>query len=143
MLTVETKLFDCGKEEMENLSAVSADDIQRFGMTMKKAVVISELSEGILQGRISLENLRELPDEEVILQLTALKEIGRWTAEMLLINCMECPNVVSWGDIAIRRRMEKLYGFPKLTKRQFDVCKSRYSPYGSVASIYLWKLSFL
>ncbi|MDD3395403.1 MAG: DNA-3-methyladenine glycosylase 2 family protein [Anaerotignum sp.] len=127
----------------ENLSVVSADDIQHFGMTMKKAVVISALSEDILQGRISLENLKRLPDEEVIRHLTALKGVGLWTAEMLLINCMERPDVVSWGDIAIRRGMEKLYGFSKLTKSQFDVCKSRYSPYGSVASIYLWRLSFL
>lgn len=127
----------------ENLFSVSADDIQHCGMTMKKATVISALSEDILQGRISLENLKKLPDEEVIRHLTALKGIGLWTAEMLLINCMERPDVVSWGDIAIRRGMEKLYGFPKLTKSQFDVCKSRYSPYGSVASIYLWKLSSL
>lgn len=125
----------------ENLSAVSADDIQHCGMTMKKAIYISELSKDILKGRVCLENLRELPDREIIRCLTAIKGVGLWTAEMLLINCLERPDVVSWGDIAIRRGMEKLYGISKLTKSQFDSCKSRYSPYGSVASIYLWRLS--
>lgn len=125
----------------ESLSAVSADDIQRCGMIMKKAVTISELSKDILQGKIRLDDLRELPDQEVIRYLTTIKGVGLWTAEMLLINCLERPDVVSWGDIAIRRGMEKLYGFPKLTKDQFEVYKSRYSPYGSVASIYLWKIS--
>lgn len=125
----------------ESLSAVSADDIQRCGMIMKKAVTISELSKDILQGKIRLDDLRELPDQEVIRYLTTIKGVGLWTAEMLLINCLERPDVVSWGDIAIRRGMEKLYGFSKLTKDQFEVCKSRYSPYGSVASIYLWKIS--
>lgn len=125
----------------ENLSAISADDIQRCGMIMKKAVTISVLSKDILQGRVSLDDLRELPDQEVIRHLTTIKGVGLWTAEMLLINCLERPDVVSWGDIAIRRGMEKLYGFPKLTKEQFQVCKNRYSPYGSVASIYLWKMS--
>ncbi|NNJ30887.1 hypothetical protein [Lacrimispora defluvii] len=50
------------------------------------------------------------------------------------------PDVVSFGDIAIRRGMEKLYGDPKLTKEQFDSYRNKYSPYGSVASIYLWEL---
>lgn len=127
----------------ENLSAVSADEIQRCGMIMKKAITISELSKDILQGRVCLNNLRQLPDQEIIRYLTTIKGVGLWTAEMLLINCLERPDVVSWGDIAIRRGMEKLYDFPKLTKDQFEVCKSRYSPYGSVASIYLWKVSFL
>ncbi|MGL6220644.1 MAG: DNA-3-methyladenine glycosylase family protein [Lacrimispora sphenoides] len=126
-----------------NLSAVSADEIQRCGMIMKKAITISELSKDILQGRVCLNNLRQLPDQEIIRYLTTIKGVGLWTAEMLLINCLERPDVVSWGDIAIRRGMEKLYDFPKLTKDQFEVCKSRYSPYGSVASIYLWKVSFL
>lgn len=126
----------------ENLSAVSPDDIQRCGMTMKKAVTISDLSKDILQGKVWFDNLRELPDQEVIRRLTAIKGVGLWTAEMLLINCLERPDVVSWGDMAIRRGMEKLYGFPKLTKSQFEMCRERYSPYGSVASIYLWRLPF-
>lgn len=125
----------------ENLWAVSADDIQRCGMIMKKAIAISELSKDILQGKVCLDDLRELPDQEVVPRLTAIKGVGLWTAEMLLINCLERPDVVSWGDMAIRRGMEKLYGFPKLAKSEFEVCRDRYSPYGSVASIYLWRLS--
>ncbi len=127
----------------ENLSFVTDDAIQQCGMTMKKAITISALSKNIVQRSICLENLWDLPDQEVIERLTEIKGIGLWTAQMLLINCMERPDVVSWGDIAIRRGMEKLYGFPKLTKDQFEKCKRRYSPYGSVASIYLWKISFL
>lgn len=127
----------------ENLSRVSGDAIQQCGMTMKKAITISALSKNIVQHSICIENLWKLSDQEVIARLTAIKGVGLWTAQMLLINCMERPDIVSWGDIAIRRGMEKLYGFPKLTKDQFERCKSRYSPYGSVASIYLWKISFL
>ncbi|WP_312429626.1 DNA-3-methyladenine glycosylase family protein [Lacrimispora sp.] len=142
--TVWSRMQDnLGDITPENLSAVSVDDIQRCGMIMKKAVTISELSKDILQGKVCLEDLRQLPDQEVIRSLTTIKGVGLWTAEMLLIHCLERPDVVSWGDIAIRRGMEKLYGVPKLTKDQFEVYKSRYSPYGSVASIYLWKLSIL
>ncbi|ADL05851.1 DNA-3-methyladenine glycosylase family protein [Lacrimispora saccharolytica] len=127
----------------ENLSAVSADDIQGLGMIMKKAVTISGLSKDIFQGKVRLDDLRDLPDQEVIRRLTAIKGVGLWTAEMLLINCLERPDVVSWGDMAIRRGMEKLYGLQKLTRSEFEGFRDRYSPYGSVASIYLWKLSLL
>ena len=67
--------------------------------------------------------------------------IGRWTAEMLLIFSLMRPDVVSFGDLAIRRGMIYLYGLQGLTKKQFDIYKKRYSPYGSTASLYLWAMS--
>lgn len=126
----------------ENIRAFSADDIQQCGMTMKKAVLICDLSEEVMTGSLRLDNLWELSDDEVIRYLTAIRGIGRWTAEMILINSMERPDVISWGDVAIRRGLEKLYGIEKITREQFEAYKRRYSPYGSVASIYLWRLSF-
>jgi len=65
-----------------------------------------------------------------------------WTAEMLLLNSLERKNILRWGDIAIRRGMMNLYGLEEITIEQFEGYKKLYAPYGSVASIYLWKLSF-
>lgn len=129
-----------GEITPERLSGFAPDDVKHCGMTMKKAVCICDLANEIVEGNLCLDSLLELSDSEVIRRLTTFKGIGQWTAQMLLIN-MERPDVVSWGDIAIRRGMEKLYGNPKLTKKQFESYKNRYSPYGSVASIYLWELS--
>lgn len=120
----------------------TADDIQGCGMTMKKAVCIHQIAQTIAQGDFNLNELNEFSDQEVIKKLTMLNGIGKWTAEMMLINSMERPNIVSWGDIAIRRGMMKLYGLDSLSKEQFDQYCLRYSPFGSVASIYLWELSF-
>jgi 3-methyladenine DNA glycosylase/8-oxoguanine DNA glycosylase len=61
--------------------------------------------------------------------------------EMLLIFSLCRPDVVSWGDLAIRRGMMNLYGLKELSRIQFDRFRKRYSPYGSVASLYLWALS--
>ena len=85
------------------------------------------------------DGLRELPDDEVIARLVALNGVGIWTAEMILIFSMERPDVVSWGDLAIRRGMMKLYGIGTLDRAAFDRYRKRYSPYGSVASLYLWR----
>jgi len=126
----------------ENLARQSADDIQSCGMTMKKATCIHAIAQTIIEGEFSLDELRSFSDEEVIQKLIKLNGIGRWTAEMLLIHAMERQDVVSWGDIAIRRGMMKLYGLSSITRAQFEQYRSNYSPYGSVASIYLWALSF-
>lgn len=126
----------------ENLYTYTADSIQACGMTMKKAICIHDIIEKIVQGQFNLSILNTLSDSEVIKQLISLPGIGRWTAEMILLNCMERPNVVSWGHLAIRRGTKKLYGLQELTKQQFDEYRKCYSPYGSVASIYLWAISF-
>lgn len=126
----------------DRLAAASADDIQRCGITMKKAVCIHSIATQVASGEFDLEGLRNLPDAEVTARMTVLPGIGRWTAEMLLMNCLERPDILSWGDIAIRRGIMNLYGLEELTKEQFEQCRLRYSPYGSVASIYLWEISF-
>lgn len=130
-----------GEITPDNLCAFTADEIQSCGMTMKKAICISRIAGKVAQGAFDLYGLYELPDSDVIAKLSSLHGIGRWTAEMLLINCMERPDVVSWDDLGIRRGMQKLYGLSGITKEQFHEYRSRYSPYGSTASIYLWKLS--
>jgi len=85
--------------------------------------------------------LAHLSDEEVIKQLSLLNGVGIWTAEMLLIFSLQRPDVVSYGDLGIRKGMMKLYGLESLTKKQFESYREHYSPYGSVASLYLWELS--
>lgn len=126
----------------ERLAAASADEIQRCGITMKKALCIHRIATQVASGEFDLEGLRSLPDAEVAARMTVLHGIGVWTAEMLLMNCLERPDILSWGDIAIRRGIMNLYGLPALTREEFEQYRLRYSPYGSVASIYLWEISF-
>jgi DNA-3-methyladenine glycosylase II len=131
-----------GEISPSNLAMMTAGQIQSCGITMKKAVCIQQIAQLIVQGTFNLNELYCLSDSEVIGKLMTLKGIGKWTAEMLLINAMERRDVVSWGDIAIRRGMMKLYGLNTLTKEQFERYRLRYSPLGSIASIYLWEISF-
>lgn len=64
-----------------------------------------------------------------------------WTAEMLLIFSLQRPDVVSSKDLAICRGMMNLYGLKELSKEKFERYRKRYSPYGSIASLYIWELS--
>lgn len=130
-----------GEISPQSLVVQSADQIQKCGMTMKKAVCIRNIAQMVAQGDFDLDGLYHLSDQQVIHKLSTLPGVGRWTAEMMLIHSMERPDVVSWGDLAIRRGMMKLYNLPSLSKEQFDTYRLSYSPLGSVASIYLWEIS--
>jgi len=130
-----------GEISPQNMAMQTAEHIQKCGMTMKKAACIKNMADTIKQGEFHLDELYDLTDEEVIKKLLTLNGVGRWTAEMLLIHAMERRDVVSWGDIAIRRGMMKLYNLRSITKEQFEQYRLRYSPYGSIASIYLWEIS--
>ncbi|MGN0363243.1 MAG: DNA-3-methyladenine glycosylase family protein [Bilifractor sp.] len=94
-------------------------------------------------GHISfpIEALTAMTDEEIIRELSSLKGIGVWTAEMILIFCMQRPDVVSYSDLAILRGMRMLYRHRKIDKSMFDKLCRRYSPCGSVASLYLWAIA--
>jgi len=124
-------------------SIIEADvaEIQKCGMSVRKATYIKNIGEKVYSCELNIEEFHNLSDSDIIQKLSALHGIGVWTAEMLLIFSMERPDVVSWGDLAIRRGMCNLYHHKELTKTQFDRYKKRYSPYGSVASLYLWALS--
>ncbi len=131
-----------GKITPQAMASAALEEIQQRGLSLRKAKFIKEVGTIIARDQFCLEELYNLSDEEVIKGLCALPGIGVWTAEMLLLNSMERPDIVSWQDIAIRRGMMRLYGLKKLSKAQFDDYRQKYSPYGSVASIYLWRLSF-
>ena len=121
--------------------AVPVEEIQKLGMSMRKASYIQQISSAVASGDLDLNELHALPDNEVVERLSAQPGIGVWTAEMLMIFSMQRPDVVSWHDLAIRRGMMNLYGHSELKRPQFDNYRQRYSPYGSVASLYLWRIS--
>ena len=125
----------------ETIMAITTEEIQKCGMSNRKANYIKGIAEAVVQGKLNLSELEHLPDDEVIKRLSSLPGIGVWTAEMLMIFSMQRPDVVSWGDLAIRRGMMTLYGLKDLTREQFHEYRKRYSPYGSVASLYLWVIS--
>jgi len=126
----------------EIIAGVALDDIRHCGIPASKAGYIKGIAEKVASGEFDLNSLTTLSDKEAVKKLSTLNGIGIWTAEALLLSSMERPNVISYGDISIRRGLMKLYNLTELSKEQFVVYKNRYSPYASVASLYLWKISY-
>jgi DNA-3-methyladenine glycosylase II len=130
-----------GEITSQKIAYTTAEEIQQCGITMKKAIYIRSIADAVMQGEFNIDELSELPDEEVCKRLSALNGIGVWTAEMLMTFSMQRPNVMSWGDLAIRRGIMMLYHHRKLDKAKFEKYKRRYSPYCTIASLYLWEIA--
>lgn len=125
----------------ESIGEAELSKIQGCGMSVRKAGYIKGIAEAALSGQVDFSTLHTLTDGEIIEKLSSLYGVGVWTAEMLLIFSLCRPDVVSYKDLAIRRGMMNLYGLKELPKEKFERYRKRYSPYGSVASLYLWALS--
>ena len=117
------------------------EELQSFGMSFRKVSYIRGVAERVDDGRLDIEGLKLKSDEEVCKELVAIPGIGVWTAEMLMIFSMQRPNILSYGDLAILRGMRMLYHHKKITKELFEKYRRRYSPYASVASLYLWGIA--
>ncbi len=141
-VTVWNRMKEClGEITPETITSATIEEIQKCGLSTRKAGYIKGIGDLVAQGKLNLSEFSKLPDSEIIKRLSSLNGIGVWTAEMLMIFSMERPDVVSWGDLAIQRGMMKLYGLKSLSKEQFERYRRRYSPYGSIASLYLWAIS--
>ena len=129
-----------GKVTPSALAEAEPQALRQLGLNGRKVEYLQELARNVALGRLDLEALTRREDEEVIRVLSAQKGVGVWTAEMMLIFSLGRPDVLSWGDLGIRLGMEMLYGKAP-TRQDFERYKKRYSPYGTVASFYLWELA--
>lgn len=123
-------IISCGRE-----------NLQRFGITFKKAEYILNFAEKVKSGEFSLENIDNMSDEKAIEELSSLKGVGVWTAEMLLLFCLQRPDVFSYSDLAILRGIRMVYHHRKVSREQFERYRRRFSPYCSTASLYFWAVA--
>ena len=114
------------------------EKLQSFGISYKKAQYILDFANKIKNKEFDLESIWQKTDEEVISELVKLKGIGVWTAEMLMLFCMERKNILSYNDSAIQKGLRMVYHHRKITKPLFEKYRKKFSPYCSIASLYLW-----
>ena len=130
-----------GSVTAETVLSLDRAQLQSVGMTFKKADYILDFARKVQEREFDVDELARLSDAEVIRRLSALNGIGVWTAEMILTFCMQRPDVVSFGDLAIHRGMRMLYRHRVIDREKFQRYRRRYSPYGTVASLYLWAIA--
>lgn len=141
-ITVKERLVELiGDISPENIEKTEIEAIRQCGMSLRKAGYIKGIAHAAINKTVDFDNLHNLSDDDVIKELIKLKGVGVWTAEMLLIHSLQRPNILSYKDLGIRRGIMKLYGLTDLTEKEFEIYRDRYSPYCTVASLYLWEIS--
>lgn len=130
-----------GEITPQNIEGAGIEKVQSCGTSFRKAGYICGFAQKIINGEFDLEAIWGKSDDEVIKELSSLDGIGEWTAEMIMLFCMQRPNIFSYKDLAIQRGLRMVYHHRKITKKLFEKYRRRFSPYCSVVSLYLWEIS--
>jgi DNA-3-methyladenine glycosylase II len=134
-----TDLFDGHAPTPHQLLAVDPERIRAAGLSYSKIAYLRDLAARVEDGALQLERLPELPDEEVGAQLTAIKGVGQWTADMFMMFHLGRPDVLPVGDLGIRRAVQVEYRMrkPPDPKRLEKIAKP-WRPYRTLACLFLW-----
>lgn len=115
------------------------DALRAAGLSRAKVAYLRDLAERVEDGELDLDHLAELSDAQVSEQLTAIKGIGQWSADMFMIFHLGRPDVLAVGDLGIRRAVERAYSLPKLPDvKTLTRIAEPWRPYRSLACLYLW-----
>ncbi len=130
-----------GAVTAEKIDAAGAEDLQRLGMTMRKAQYIKDFCQKVASGGFDLAAVEKMSDSDATAALVSLKGIGVWTAQMILLFCLRRPDILSFDDLAIQRGMRMVYRKTEIPRGFFESKRKRLSPCGSVASLYFWAVA--
>ncbi len=114
-------------------------ELRGAGLSGAKVRYVKALSQAIIDNSLNLESLHLLSDSEVVKELTRVKGIGVWTAEMFLIFSLHREDVFSLGDLGLRSAVNRLYGIHRENLKEIEALSLSWSPYRSFAGRYLWK----
>jgi DNA-3-methyladenine glycosylase II len=121
------------------LLVADPEEIRAAGLSRPKIAYLRDLARHVEEGTLQLERLPELPDDEVIEQLIAIKGLGRWTADMFLMFHLGRPDVLPVGDQGIRRAAMVEYRLRKLPDaKRLEKLARPWRPYRTLACLYLW-----
>ena len=141
---IYTRLTDRFGGRTPTPQEVLADDPEELraaaGLSHAKVRYLRSLAEHVLEGSLALEDLEQLPDDEVIGELVAVKGIGTWSAHMFLMFQLRRPDVLAVGDLGIRRAMMVRYGLPALpSPAAMEQIAEPWRPHRTLACLLLWR----
>jgi DNA-3-methyladenine glycosylase II len=125
----------------DRVKALDATALRAAGLSRPKISYLYDLADHVLDGRLDLHALDGHPDEEVLAKITAVKGLGRWSAEMFLMFRLNRPDIFPVGDLGIVKGMQKLHGMKRRpAERTMVRLAEPWRPYRSIAAWYLWRV---
>ena len=133
-------LFGGREPTAKELLSAKDEDLRSAGLSRAKALYLKDLAAKIVSGTLPVYDLHNLNDEELLGALTAVKGIGRWTAQMFLLFRLGRPNVLPELDLGIQKGVQQVYKLRRLpTPKEVQARGGVWSPFASVAAWYLWR----
>ena len=121
------------------IAAASDQELRAVGLSGAKMASLRDLAARTLDGRLQLDLIGDLTDEEARAQLTAVRGIGSWTADLFLLGQLGRPDVLPAGDLGIRRAVQAAYGLDRLpSENEVRELGEAWHPYRSLATAYLF-----
>ncbi len=140
--TIWNRICDIlGTVNADTVLSQGIDVMQSTGISFRKAQYMLDFAEKVKNGTFDIKALKEMNDAQAIAALSSLKGIGVWTAEMILLFSMQRKDIFSYDDLAIQRGLRMVYHHRRIDRKLFEKYRRRFSPYGSVASLYLWEVA--
>lgn len=123
----------------ENILKQKDEDLRNAGLSWGKVKYLKDLSQKVKDKEVVLEDLDKLSEEEAIKELTKIKGIGRWTAEMFLMFALGREDVFSHGDVGLQNAIKKIYKYEKYDPVVVEEIVIKWSPYRTIAARILWR----
>ncbi|MBI2404584.1 DNA-3-methyladenine glycosylase 2 family protein [Candidatus Gottesmanbacteria bacterium] len=134
------KLFPKEKITPEQVLSLTDLAIRNVGSSWSKVRYIKNIAQATVDNTLNLNAIDTLTNEEIIKELTKIKGIGPWTAEMFLMFTLGREDVFSHGDLGLNRAIQNLYHFKKEpTRKQIEKISRKWSPYRTWACLLLWR----
>ncbi len=135
-----TELYGGRTPSPAEMLAKDTDALRAIGLSRAKVEYVRSLAQHIEEGDLELERLDALPDETVIAELTAVKGLGVWTAQMFLMFHLRRPDVLPLGDLGIRNAVQRAYDLaePPAPAQLTEIAKP-WRPHRTLACRYLWR----
>lgn len=125
----------------EKIAGLPIEAIRQCGIPASRAACMLDIAARFASGALNARELAAMSDDELCARLTAIRGVGAWTAQMLLIFTFQRPNVFSPGDLAIGRGLRMLHGLSEITPAMFRRFHTLYTPHATTASLYLWEVA--
>jgi DNA-3-methyladenine glycosylase II len=121
------------------IASASDAELRAVGLSAAKAASLRDLAARSLDGRLELDRIHDLSDDNARAQLTSVRGIGPWTADLFLLAQLGRADVLPAGDLGIRRAVQLAYGLPEMpTEREVRQLGEAWRPYRSLATAYLY-----
>ncbi|WNM20009.1 DNA-3-methyladenine glycosylase family protein [Flavobacterium capsici] len=125
-----------GKVTPISINNATEDELRKCGVSRQKIIYLKHLAKKVIDNQINFESFASKSEDEIRAELIKLKGIGNWSIEVYLMFCLQTPDIIPLGDIAIKNTLKELYNCK--TKEEMEVISNSWKPYRTLASFIVW-----